>query len=256
MRKRLVIIGTGNVATALSLAFSEEGHIIVQVYGRDADKAAALAKRCNAAGISDLSQLSADADLYIIAVSDSAVASLAASLQLGDKLLVHTAGSVSREVLKSSSTAYGVLYPVQSLRAEMNRVPYLPFLVDANSPENATWLQSLALTVSTQVQFATDEQRLRLHVAAVVVSNFTNHLYALAEDYCKKEGADFRMLLPLISEVAERIQYASPKELQTGPAVRNDMNTINRHLTLLEDFPELKKIYADMSESIRAMHRK
>ncbi|MBO9635113.1 MAG: DUF2520 domain-containing protein [Chitinophagaceae bacterium] len=256
MRKRLVIIGTGNVATALALAFGGEAHTIVQVYGRDAAKAAALAKRCNAASISDLAALSTDADLYIMAVSDSAVAPLAASLQLGDKLLVHTAGSVSREVLKNSSSSYGVLYPVQSLRAEMDRVPDLPFLVDANSPEKGAWLQSLALTVSTQVQFATDEQRLRLHVAAVVVSNFTNHLYALAEDYCKKEGTDFRMLLPLISEVANRIQNISPNEVQTGPAIRNDQNTIDRHLALLAPFPELQQLYAIFSASIQNMYKK
>lgn len=256
MRIRLVMIGTGNVATALSLAFGEEGHTIVQVYGRDVTKAAALAKKCNAASISDLTQLSTDADLYIIAVSDNAVAAVAHSLRLGNKLLVHTAGSVSKEVLKNSSSAYGVLYPLQSLRAEMDHIPELPLLVDANSPEKTVWLQNIALSISTKVQTATDDQRLRLHVAAVIVSNFTNHLYALAEAYCKKEGTDFNMLLPLISEVANRLQYASPHELQTGPAIRNDMDTINRHLSLLEDFPELKKIYADLSASIQTMYRK
>lgn len=256
MQYRLVIIGTGNVATALSLAFGGEGHKIVQVYGRDAVKAKALAKRCNAVPTSDLTQLSTEADLYIIAVSDYAVPEIAASLQLGNKLVVHTAGSVSREVLKNSSSAYGVLYPIQSLRSTIDHVPVLPLLVDANTPEHAEQLRTIALTISEQVEFATDDQRLRLHVAAVVVSNFTNHLYALAEAYCQKEGTDFRILLPLISEVANRIQNTSPHDVQTGPAIRNDQTTINRHLELLKSFPELQKLYAALSESIQKMYNK
>lgn len=256
MRYRLVIIGTGNVATALSLAFGEEGHTIVQVYGRNAARAAALAKRCNAAPISDLALLNKEADLYIIAVSDNAVAAVAGSLQLGDKLLVHTAGSVSREVLKNSSSAYGVMYPLQSLRAEMDHIPDIPFLVDANTAESAALLKSIASTVSAQVQLATDEQRLHLHVAAVVVSNFTNHLYALAEMYCKKEGVDFKILLPLISEVANRIQAASPHDMQTGPAIRNDQLTINRHLELLQSIPALQQLYLSLSSSIQDMYKK
>jgi predicted short-subunit dehydrogenase-like oxidoreductase (DUF2520 family) len=128
--------------------------------------------------------------------------------------------------------------------------------VDANSPEKAELLKSLALTISTQVQIASDDQRLRLHVAAVIVSNFTNHLYALAEDYCKKEGVDFKMLHPLISEVANRIQYASPHEMQTGPAIRNDQITIARHLDLLKDLPELQELYASLSAGIQSMYKK
>lgn len=255
MRKELVIFGTGNVATVLSLLFAAKGHRILQVYGRDAGKAAALAKRCHAAPVSDLAEVDLNADLYVIAVSDSAVAPLAAGLTLGNSLLVHTAGSVSKEVLAGSSSNYGVLYPVQSLRAEMNDAPEIPFLVDANSQDSIEALKKIALTVSAKVQQANDEQRLRLHVAAVIVSNFTNHLYALAEAYCKKEGSDFSMLLPLISEVANRIQHASPKDVQTGPAIRHDQGTIDKHLELLQQFPELQKLYAAMSSSIQSMYK-
>lgn len=255
MRKQLVIFGTGNAATVLSLLFAEQGHRILQVYGRDAARAAALAKRCNAAAISDLADVDMNADLYLIAVSDSAVASIAAGLQLGDRLLVHTAGSVSKEVLKTATTNYGVLYPVQSLRAEMGDAPDIPFLVDANTQAGIETLKEIALTVSTKVQQSDDDQRLRLHVAAVIVSNFTNHLYALAAEYCKKEGADFSMLLPLISEVANRIQDASPKDVQTGPAIRHDQSTINKHLELLQEFPELQQLYAALSNSIQSMYK-
>ncbi|NML23903.1 DUF2520 domain-containing protein [Pseudoflavitalea sp. G-6-1-2] len=253
---RLVIIGTGNVATVLSHAAQQAGHDIVQVYGRDAAKAASLAASRNALPVHNIAEISSDADLYLIAVSDGAVAAVAAELNLGNKLVVHTAGSVSKDVLKVCSTNYGVLYPLQSLRAEMPGVPDIPLLIDANTGDDLALLQQIAGSISSQVQIAGDEQRLQLHVAAVIVSNFTNHLYALAEQYCQQSGLDFRMLQPLISEVADRIKHGSPKDLQTGPAIRNDHTTISRHLQLLRDFPQLNYLYEELSNSIWLMYNK
>jgi predicted short-subunit dehydrogenase-like oxidoreductase (DUF2520 family) len=98
---------------------------------------------------------------------------------------------------------------------------------------------------------ADDKERLKLHVAAVIVSNFSNHLYKLAEDYCKKEGLDFKQLLPLIEETAQRLKTISPSNSQTGPAIRHDRATIEQHLNLLEKYPQLKKIYEVMTQSIQ-----
>ena len=95
------------------------------------------------------------------------------------------------------------------------------------------------------------DKRLKTHVAAVIVSNFTNHLYKLAEDYCKKEGIEFNQLIPLIEETAQRLKTISPSKTQTGPAVRHDDLTIKQHLALLEKYPPLKKIYQLMTESIQ-----
>ena len=102
-----------------------------------------------------------------------------------------------------------------------------------------------------KVAEAGEDARLKLHVAAVIVSNFTNYLYALAEDYCRKEGIDFKQLLPLIEETANRVKDISPKQAQTGPAIRQDDETVQKHLVLLENYPQLKNIYALMTESIQ-----
>ena len=85
---------------------------------------------------------------------------------------------------------------------------------------------------------------------AVMVNNFTNHLYALIEKYCKDEGLDFYLLLPLIQETAARLEDASPSKTQTGPAIRGDDATIEKHLDLLNKYPQLKKIYELFTESI------
>ncbi len=250
---RVVLIGTGNVATVLGRKIREAGHEVAQVYGRQGAHARALAEQLQAAWTTNMEQLDTHADFYIIAVADTAIPAVAAALPVKDKLVVHTAGSVSKEELKGGSTRYGILYPLQSLRKEMQHLPAIPLLVDANNTDDLSLLQHFAGSMSAQVQIAGDEQRLKLHVAAVIVSNFTNHLYALAEQYCKKEQADFHLLHPLIREVADRLQYISPQEAQTGPAIRNDTTTIQKHLNLLEGHGNIKDLYAWFTKSIQSL---
>lgn len=248
---RIVMIGTGNVATILGRKMKAAGHQLVQVVGRTAASTQKLAHQWEANYTTTTTQLDQTADLYIIAVADAAIASVAAELTLKHKLLVHTAGSVSKEVLKAGSDRYGVLYPVQSLRASMEQLPAIPFLVDANHEDDIEGLRSFAEGLSGQVGVAGDEQRLKLHVAAVMVSNFTNHLYTLAERYCEAEQADFALLHPLIQQVADRLQYGSPKDAQTGPAIRHDEPTIQKHLELLATHGELQELYAWFTKSIQ-----
>jgi hypothetical protein len=145
---------------------------------------------------------------------------------------------------------YGVLYPLQSLRKEIQEIPEMPLLVDANTQDNLTLIYDFAKTISDNTEIASDVERTKLHVAAIMVNNFTNHLYRLAEDYCRKEGIYFKLLLPLINETVLRLGSFSAFEVQTGPAARNDLRTIEKHLALLERFPDLQKIYKLMSESI------
>ncbi len=248
---RIGLIGTGNVATILGRKIKVAGHEVVQVYGRAATHAQQLASELGAAYTTVIDHLDQSAQLYIIAVADAAIPAVAASLALKDKLVVHTAGSVSKDVLKGTSKRYGILYPLQSLRKEMQQLPEIPLLVDANTPEDLALLQELALGLSAQVGVASDEQRLKLHVAAVIVSNFTNHLYTLAEQYCQAEQADFSLLHPLIVQVAARIQHMPPREAQTGPAIRKDAPTIEKHLALLEQHGEVKELYAWFTKSIQ-----
>lgn len=252
---RIVIIGTGNVATILGKRFLAADHEIVQVCGRNALYAEDLADTLSATSTTDLKQIDRSADLYVLAVSDTAVAAVAAELLLNNKLIVHTAGSVPKDVLSVCSRNYGILYPVQSLRSELNDLPDIPFLVDGNTEDDLALITEFANSISHQVQQAGDEQRLKLHVAAVIVSNFTNHLYALAKAYCLHEKVDFTMLLPLITAVGERLLDYEPAAVQTGPAVRNDEATIQKHLALLQNHPSLKVMYTMFTESIGKMYR-
>ena len=134
----------------------------------------------------------------------------------------------------------------------MNERPEIPVFIDASDEVAKKKLEELARSISQDhVIIAGDNERLRMHIAAVIVSNFVNHLYALAEDFCKNEGLDFKQLLPLIAETATRLMNTSPSETQTGPAIRNDEPTLQQHLAFLEKYPQIKKIYEVMTDSIR-----
>jgi predicted short-subunit dehydrogenase-like oxidoreductase (DUF2520 family) len=251
----LVLIGSGNIATVLGKAFFERGISIKQVYSRNLTHAKELADQIAAKPIDQLSAISPQADIYMIAVSDPAIASITASLALGDQLLVHTAGSVSQDILGQSSTNYGVFWPMKMIRKEQEGMGAVQIVVDGSSNSNKSFLSNLARLIGAQVAFADNEQREKLHLMAVVASNFTNHLYHLAADYCKKNHLDFSLLYSIISQTAEGIQGNDPATTQAGPAFRGDFETMQKHILLLKDEPVLLDFYRDFSKSIQEKYR-
>lgn len=246
----VVMIGTGNVATVLCKLMYAKGHRIKQIVGRDAEKATQLAALVQAESCTNMADIQLDASIYIIAVVDDAVSDIVNELHLQDKLLIHTAGSLSKEVLKNASSNYGVMWPLQTLRKETDYLPEIPFIIDGNSDFVVNSLQAFAKTLSNKCFVANDEARIKLHLGAVVVSNFTNHLFALADDFYKNENLDFQLLLPLINETVLRLANHAPKDVQTGPAIRGDFETIEKHLALLNDYPQLQQFYEAFSSSI------
>lgn len=247
---KILMVGSGNVASVLGRQCKQKGHEIVAIASRNPKSGMTLSAELNTRFISVQDAGNMDADIFIIAVSDSAVKEVASSLRVPGKLVVHTAGAVSMEVLQNSSQNYGVLYPLQSLRREMISIPSVPLLIDGNNDHSLGLLANLAHSLSENVERANDEQRAKLHVAAVFVSNFSNHLYLLAEGYCKAEHLDFKLLYPLIVETASRLKDTSPSELQTGPAFRKDISTLEKHLRLLSNYPKLKLTYTRLTDSI------
>lgn len=253
---KVVIIGSGNVATVLGLRIASAKHKIVQVISRTLANAESLASTLKATATDDLKMMYSDADLYLVAVSDNEVENVSSQLHLQPgRIVVHTAGSVSREVLKNVGCDYGVLYPLQSLRKEMTEVQEIPIVVDGSTREVREALVDFTSSWSRRLWQCNDEQRLKLHVAAVIASNFTNHLYALVEEYCYSEDLAFNMLIPLIKETSNRIERLSPGQLQTGPAIRGDSDTIDKHLEMLKDYSHLKNIYIQLSRSIKDFYK-
>jgi predicted short-subunit dehydrogenase-like oxidoreductase (DUF2520 family) len=250
---KVVIIGSGNVATVLGKKILSAGHDIVEVVSRSIEHAQTLASKLNSTASDNIKSINTDADICLLCIGDSVIKTVAEALSFKNKILVHTAGAISKDVLRSADN-YGVLYPLQSLRKEMEHIPEIPVMVDGNSPEVSQTLFDFASGWASSVSFSTDEERKKLHVAAVFASNFTNHIYTMTEQFCRNENIEFESLLPLIKETALRLEHASPSEMQTGPAIRNDHLTINKHEEALAAYPELKYLYTYLTQSIQKEH--
>lgn len=247
----IVLIGTGNTAYVLGRKLKEAGHRIVQVYGREASAASQLAYVLDSESTNYWSVVNRSADLYLIAVSDIAIAEVVRELSLPDKTLVHTAASVSQNILQHRAGHYGVFYPLQTLKKDVEQLPDIPVIVDGDSEETKAKLLALAESISDKVLVAGDEERQKLHLAAVFCNNFVNHIYRLMYDFCAKENLDFNLLLPLIQESANRLTQMPPAQAQTGPALRGDTATLEKHLDLLKDYPQLKTFYELFTKSIQ-----
>ena len=247
----VVLIGSGNIATVLGVLLQQNGHRISQVYSRNPAHAAILAAELQAVAISDLQLLNRNADLYILAVTDDALPEIAAQLSMENALVIHTAGSVSKEILKNASTRYGVLWPMKMIRKTMKTIQPVTIVIDGNSENVIQRIEAIARQFSETITIADDHLRTKMHMLAAVTANFTNHLYQLAADYCAQENIDFSLFYPIIEETATRIQSTHPKGVQAGPAMRGDRQTLETHQQLLQKYPQLAHLYEVLSSSIR-----
>lgn len=251
INKKIIFIGAGNVATHLALAFHKKGYIISQVYSRRISTASTLAKSLKCTYTDAISAIDTTADIYIIAVKDDAVSEIADTLRLKNKIVVHTSGSVPMDVLKPVSKNYGVFYPLQTF-SKNKKVNFtnVPVCIESANASTLESLISLARSISDNVQKINSEQRKVIHLAAVFACNFSNHLYAIADNILIANELSLDILKPLIEETATKIMYNAPASVQTGPAIRKDKETINSHLQLLQGNKEYQRLYQLLSKSI------
>lgn len=248
----IVLLGSGNVATHLGGALVRAGHRIRQVYSRTAAHAQTLADALGARPTTDLATIEVQADVYIISVKDDVLAAVAAQLPPTlQGIVVHTAGSVDMAVLDEHAADYGVLYPLQTFsKAKAVDFATVPIAVEASDEAASVRLEALAGSLSRRVFRCDSKQRISLHVAAVFACNFTNHFYGIAADILNRYDLDFDLIRPLVLETAQKVMEHQPKDVQTGPAVRNDLRTMEKHLELLEADPALSRLYRLISERI------
>lgn len=244
---RIVIIGSGNVALHLANAFYKVKEVtLVQMYARNIQQLEALKQQVP---ITNNLNLLADADIYIIAVSDDAISEVSSKINIKNRLIVHTSGTVSLSSLKNNG-AKGVFYLLQSFSKDKTiSFDEIPFCLEAQNNEDFNLLEKLAKSIGKKTYKINSEQRKIIHLAAVFVNNFTNHLYKIGNDICKEHNVPFEILDPLIEETAKKIKELPPEEAQTGPAKRNDVKTIQNHLNLLNK--EQQDIYKLITKSIQ-----
>ena len=256
MSERIVLVGAGNMATAIACSLKEGGNAPVAVWSRTLESAALLGGRVECAFTDDLDALPA-ADIVIISVTDNALHTVAVAVaqRFPNALLLHTAGSIPMDALcEAGATRYGVLYPMQTVNKNSpvslrNITTFIEGCGDAVTAQ----IEKVAAMVSDKVVYATSEQRCSLHVAAVFACNFPNAVYNMAYELMQRNGLPFDAMLPLIDEAARKVHRMSPLEAQTGPARRGDENVMNAHKSMLDS--ELANIYETLSNYIMKRNR-
>ncbi len=248
--EKIVLIGSGNVATQLARLFIQKGLNILQVYSLHLEHAQQIANSTQSGAIDSIDNIRKDADLYIIAVKDDVIPEMNARLRLPGKTVVHTSGAVHLEAINQISTNTGVFYPLQTFSKARNvDWNHIPIIVEGSDPETFQVLKTFADGISDSVFEMDSFTRKKLHLAAVFANNFVNHLLVEAKEILGAE-IPLSILEPLVRETVDKAFSRGTEESQTGPAKRHDKKTIETHLSLLKDLPDAQNIYRLITDSI------
>lgn len=249
---KICLIGSGNVAYHLGRSLVKSGQQITQIYSRTVAHAERIAPQLAATVVYDLAAITTSADLYLLAVSDGAIETVAAQLPANLRgIVAHTSGATPMQVLKRFER-FGVIYPPQSLSSSVDTdYSKIPFAIEGSDDHVQQELLHMMTLLSKHSFLCSTSQRLALHVAAVFANNFVNALFGLSKDLLEKEQLPFELIKPLLLETVQKIQDRTPQQVQTGPAIRDDQQTILRHLDYLNPYPEWKNIYQMLTHLIQ-----
>jgi len=248
--------GAGRVAEALCKELFHAGLSIDKVVSTTEVTGKQLAATCKAE-LSDTLSFPVTTKIILVSVPDHSLQAVLNEIQCSDETLVaHTAGSFGLDIFPDKIKRKGIFYPLQTF-SKNRKVSFtdLPFLIEASDDESSLILQSLAESVKGKVYFVDTDQRRMLHLSAIFVNNFTNYMLTVGKEVALKAGFSFEILVPLLKETISKALDTGPENSQTGPAVRNDQNTIEKHLELLSFSPELQKIYNEMTQSIMEYYK-
>ncbi len=248
MKRRVVIIGSGNVATSIALTLKDKCEL-VQIYSRTLTNAKALAQHVGCEAIGDLKNLALDADVYIVSVKDDAITSVVDAVPDNGALWLHTSGSTPIDVFQNKRSRYGVLYPMQSFsKSHPANMSEVHIFIEGCDSETCKEIKAIASLMTKNVHKAASAEREKLHIAAVFACNFANHMFTLSSEVLDEAGLPFDAMLPLIKTTIAKLENMTPQESQTGPAARGDMTIIEKHLKSLHG--DKQKIYKLLSHSI------
>ena len=248
---KISFIGAGKLAGALCMEFYNAGYQINKIISENGKTASTLAEKCEATWATELA-IREKTDIVIVAVPDHRLEKILQNLVCNNETIIaHTAGSFGLEVFHQKFMHTGVIYPLMTFsgdrKLDFNQIP---FFIEASDKYSGLVLEGIAKKISKSVSFTDPEKRRMVHLAAVFVSNFTNYMLTEGKEIAARAGFSFDVLVPLINETIRKAEEIGPENAQTGPAVRNDISTIEKHLEFLSFSPELRNIYSEITNSI------
>lgn len=252
----IVMIGAGNLGFHLCLALHNAGFTISQVYSHTMAHAADLAEKVNAEPITALSKVKSKSSLYIIAVKDDNISSVARQIGHIQGMVVHTSGASLSTLLAPLGEEYGVFWPLQTMkRSRPADFSSVPIVITGSTDQTEKTLRKLAKKIGGKTYILEEEERRTVHLAAVFLNNFTNHMAVATYDILDQKNIPHDILFPLLQETVGAIGLDHPAKNQTGPAIRGDSITMARHIDMLRTNPHYALVYEAISKSIHHRYK-
>jgi predicted short-subunit dehydrogenase-like oxidoreductase (DUF2520 family) len=255
MQHNIVLIGSGNLATALGLKLKSTGHRILQVYSREISHSKLLADKLECDAINSLQTINKDASIYLICIKDDAIADVStilAGIISTDKTIAHSSGVNSPDIIDNAFINRGLFYPLQSFsRFKDPEWSQIPVFIEGNQ-ETSKILKDLAESICNEVYVMDEKIRTHLHLASVFANNFSNYNLVIAKKILDQSNVPFKVLKSLMKETVDKAFLIEPHDAQTGPAKRGDLQSIEKHIRLLvQEFPEYRSLYKKYSQIIQ-----
>jgi predicted short-subunit dehydrogenase-like oxidoreductase (DUF2520 family) len=254
LTQNIILIGSGNVATFFARKLAKSGLPISQVISTQLANAKILADKYNATYSNSIKDIGADHAVVILAIPDNQIHQLNKEMSFENKLIIYSAGSISLQETKNLSINRGCIWPIFSIKKNNLPTTDVPLIINASNEKTLFTIKKIANAISTLHTICDDTQKLTIHLAAVFANNFTNHLMAISKQLCNEKEIPFELLHHLILNNISNKTLANPIENQTGPALRNDTLTLDKHRALLNGIE--KDIYNLISKSIALKHIK
>ena len=254
---KFTLIGSGNVANYLAIKLNNKPNSVSQIYSRNKKTGRVLANSVNCEFVSDINKLNSESDAIIITVNDDEILNITKQIKSNNSLVIHTSGATSLNGLTKCSSNIGVIYPLISIsKTEKDLPDNYPICVEANNAASLKKCKQIGKCLSKNIVEINSKSRSALHLSAVLVNNFSNHLFVQAVELLNENKLSLKLLEPIIGQTAERIKKNKPIKLQTGPAIRNDKNVMKKHLDIIGKNELLARLYKSFSKSIFEKNKK
>jgi len=241
----ICIIGSGNISSSIGLELKKSNFNINRVCSRNELSGKKLAKKLQASYTKYI-EIPSETDLVLIGVPDDQIQSVCKKIK--SKAVIHTSGTKKIDILKRCSGNYGVVWPIQTFSKQNINFKNVPICIEANNKKFEMVLEKIFKKSSKSIFHFNYESRKILHLSAVFSCNFLNHLFYISKDILNDKKIDFSILYPIIKETTKKALNNNIKNSQTGPAVRKDLKTIEKHIKILSKTK--KKKYIDIYKSI------
>lgn len=252
---KIGFIGPGKVGANLGRYFTQKGITISGFYGQNINSTKEAINITKSKFYENIKDIIKESDILFITTPDDIISIIDTQLSkfnLNNKSICHTSGSLKSNVLYNSKNSGALIYSIHPMFAfsnkniNLNELEKIYFSIEGDYFENSP-IEKLIKKLGNKYFLRKEEDSATYHLANVFVSNLILSLLNIGISYFKKlglsENDSLEAIKPLVKGNIESIFEKGFVDSLTGPVLRGDLTTIEKHLNALDkDHKELYKI--------------